>query len=165
MFPEEYNTAVERLDNKSTLLTQETLRLVRALLERCESGEVRVFCDKHGGRNAYAPALSEHLFDSLVQVVREAKSESVYRTSDATRRIEIGFRVGGESSLAVAVASMTCKYVRETSMHAWNTFWQNQLPGLTPTAGYATDAHRFRRDIAEKLATLAWPETLWWRKR
>lgn len=165
VFPEEFNSSVERLDNKSTLLTQESLRLVRRMLDQCEAGEVRVFCDKHGGRNTYAPALSEHVFDGLVQVVREAKAESVYRISDADRRVEIGFRVGGESSLAVALASMTCKYVRETSMHAWNTFWQSQLPGITPTAGYTTDAARFRRDIADKVAALAWPETLWWRRR
>jgi len=165
VFPEEFNTTVERLDNKSTLLTQESLRLVRAMLDMCEGGEVRVFCDKHGGRNTYAPALSEHVFDGLVQVVGEAKAESVYRASEADRRVEIGFLVGGESSMAVALASMTCKYVRETSMHAWNNFWQNQLPGITPTAGYTIDAARFRRDIAEKVAALAWPESLWWRSR
>lgn len=165
VFPETFNSEVERLNNKSTLLTQESLRLVRSLLDLCDAGEVRIACDKHGGRNAYAAALQEHVFDGLLQTVRESRAESVYRVCDGERRIEIGFRVGGERSLPAALASMTCKYVRETAMHAWNTFWQSRVPGLVPTAGYPTDAIRFRRDIAAAVAALDLPESLWWRSR
>ncbi len=165
VFPETFNSEVERLNNKSTLLTQESLRLVRSLLDLCDAGEVRIACDKHGGRNAYAAALQEYVFDGLLQTVQESRAESVYRVRDGARRVEIGFRVGGERSLPAALASMTCKYVRETAMHAWNTFWQSRVPGLAPTAGYPTDAIRFRRDIAEAAAALDLPESLWWRSR
>ena len=165
VFPETFNSEVERLNNKSTLLTQESLRLVRSLLDLCDAGEVRIACDKHGGRNAYAAALQEHVFDGLLQTVRESRAESLYRVCDGERRVEIGFRVGGERSLPAALASMTCKYVRETAMHAWNTFWQSRVPGLVPTAGYPTDAIRFRHDIAAAVAALELPECLWWRSR
>jgi hypothetical protein len=43
---------------------------------------------------------------------------------------------------------MAAKYVRELSMHAFNAFWADRLPGLRPTAGYPTDALRWREDAA-----------------
>jgi hypothetical protein len=43
---------------------------------------------------------------------------------------------------------MAAKYIRELSMHAFNAFWASRIPGLRPTAGYPTDAVRWRRDAA-----------------
>jgi hypothetical protein len=43
---------------------------------------------------------------------------------------------------------MAAKYVRELSMQAFNSFWADRLPGLRPTAGYPTDALRWRHDAA-----------------
>ena len=60
----------------------------------------------------------------------------------------IEFCVGGESRAPVALASMAAKYVRELSMQAFNAFWADRLPGLRPTAGYPTDALRWRHDAA-----------------
>lgn len=165
VFPCEYNSSIDRLANKSTLLTCESLGLVRSLLAHCEEGVVRVACDKHGGRNTYASALQEFVFDGLVQTVCEARDESVYRFRDERRSVEIGFRVGGENRLPTALASMTAKYVREVSMHAWNVFWRRHLPDLKPTAGYSVDSHRFRRDIEQTAAALNLPQAIWWRSR
>lgn len=176
VFPEEFNAEVKRHGNKSTLLTQETLKLVRAMLDRCESGEVRIACDKHGGRNAYAPALDEHvtsgrLTDGFVQVVRESRAESTYRwretsaENSAERRVEISFRPRSETRLPAALASMTSKYVREATMRAWNEFWKRHLPEIRPTAGYPGDAARFRKEIHTTARKLKLSRTLWWRSR
>lgn len=180
VFPEEFNAEVKRHGNKSTLLTQETLKLVRAMLDRCESGDVSIACDKHGGRNAYAPALDEHvtsgrLTDGFVQVVRESRADSTYRwretatenaaAHDTVRRVEISFRPRSETRLPAALASMTSKYVREATMRAWNEFWKRHLPEIRPTAGYPGDAARFRKEIHTTARKLKLNHTLWWRSR
>jgi len=165
VFAAEFNSLCESHDNKSNVLTAETLRLVRQLLDRCGSGPVAVACDKHGGRNCYAAALQQHVYEGLLQVVREGRAESAYRFHDGPRSVEIAFRVEGESRLAAALASMVSKYVRELAMQAFNEFWAAHVPELRRTAGYATDAHRFRDDIAAAAGRLALAERCWWRSR
>lgn len=165
VFPEEFNAEVDRHGNKSTLLTQETLRLVRAMLDRCEAGAVSIACDKHGGRNSYAPALQEHVVDGVVQVLYESRGDSSYRWTEAERKVEISFRPRSETRLPAALASMTSKYVREATMRAWNEFWKRHLPEIRPTAGYPVDAARFRRDIGATAQKLKLDKSLWWRCR
>jgi ribonuclease HII len=165
VFASEFNALCDSHDNKSNVLTAETLRLVRLLLDRCEAGQVAVACDKHGGRNCYAAALQQHVYEGLLQVVREGRSESAYRFSESARSVEIAFRVEGESRLAAALASMVSKYVRELAMQAFNEFWAAHVPELRRTAGYSTDANRFRNDIAEAAGRLALDERCWWRSR
>lgn len=50
-------------------------------------------------------------------------------------------------SFAVALASMISKYIREVFMHHFNSYWQEQIPGLRATAGYPRDGERFLREI------------------
>jgi len=165
VFASEFNALVDFHDNKSNVLTAETLRLVRLLLDRCEAGPVAIACDKHGGRNCYAAALQQHVYEGLLQVVREGRAESAYRFAEGSRSVEIAFRVEGESRLAAALASMVSKYVRELAMQAFNEFWAAHVPELRRTAGYSTDAHRFRGDIAAAAGRLALDERSWWRSR
>jgi hypothetical protein len=49
--------------------------------------------------------------------------------------------------MAVALASMLSKYLRETLMRRFNSFWARHIPEVTPTAGYYGDGSRFLRDI------------------
>ena len=165
VFPHEFNTLVETLGNKSNVLTCVTLGLVRSLVEACDETGITVGCDKHGGRNSYAPALQRYVVDGLVQTVCEGRDESVYRFADERRCCEFAFRVGGESRLPAALASMVSKYVRELSMHAFNQFWRTHHPDLRPTAGYSGDAGRFRDSIAPTAARLQLAEHRWWRNR
>jgi ribonuclease HII len=165
VFAGEFNSLCDSHDNKSNVLTAETLRLVRLLLDRCANGPVAVACDKHGGRNCYAAALQQHVYEGLLQVVREGRAESAYRFTEGPRSVEIAFRVEGESRLAAALASMVSKYVRELAMQAFNEFWAAHVPELRRTAGYSTDAHRFRDDIAAAAGRLALDQRSWWRSR
>ena len=55
---------------------------------------------------------------------------------------------GEESCMAVALASLFSKYVRELFMRLENQYWLQCMPGLKPTAGYYEDAHRFLSQIA-----------------
>lgn len=144
--PGEFNRLLAAGLNKSDILSQATLGLAAPLAAAARSEPVVVWCDRHGGRRRYAPLVSRAVGAPLVQVVEETPERSVYLAPDASCRFE--FCVRGESRLPVAVASMTAKYVREISMHAFNAFWGSRQPGLGPTAGYPVDAARWRDEAA-----------------
>jgi hypothetical protein len=59
---------------------------------------------------------------------------------------------------------MAAKYVRELSMHAFNAFWAARVPGLRPTAGYPTDAQRWRGDAATAIQQARLAEDELWRR-
>jgi hypothetical protein len=122
-----------------------------------------VQCDKFGGRNRYAPLLQTTFPEYLVEVLRESRALSLYRWGPAERRVEFQFAAKGERFLPSALASMTSKYLRELAMLAFNHFWTQRVPGLAPTAGYPTDARRFKRDIAAVQSKLGIDDRVLWR--
>ncbi|MCE9631125.1 MAG: hypothetical protein K8S94_10490 [Planctomycetia bacterium] len=144
--PREFNRLLAAGLNKSDILSQATLDLAAPLAAAAPSEPVVVWCDRHGGRRRYAPLVTQALGAPLVQVIEETPERSVYHVPDRSCRFE--FCVRGESRLPVALASMTAKYVREISMHAFNAFWGSRQPGLGPTAGYPVDAARWRDEAA-----------------
>jgi ribonuclease HII len=79
--------------------------------------------------------------------------------------MRIEFVAQGEGFLPAAFASMIAKYLRERAMEALNSFWQKQVPGLKPTAGYPVDAQRFWRETAAARHRLAIPDSELWRQR
>jgi ribonuclease HII len=165
VFPSHFNRLVIRTDNKAAAVSELSLRLLARLLEKCDGGPIEVVCDRHGGRARYAAMLQQQFIEDLVQVVRESDRESKYRWGDVGRNISVSFRVSGEEIFPVAWAAMTAKYVRELAMRAMNSFWQQHVPGLKPTAGYPVDAKRFYADIASARESLAMSDDILWRSR
>jgi hypothetical protein len=49
-------------------------------------------------------------------------------------------------------------------MHAFNAFWASRVPGLRPTAGYPTDALRWRGDAATAIQQTHLAEDDLWRR-
>lgn len=164
IFADHWNTLTEE-HNKSTALSLLTLELLSEVLTALPPAPVAVICDKHGGRNFYQPLLQQHVAASLVEVYGEGRNESIYRWGPDERRTEVVFRVNAERYLPCAVASMTSKYLRELSMHAFNQYWSRHIPELRPTAGYPLDAGRFKADIAATQATLGITDHILWRNR
>ncbi len=171
VFPEEFNRTVEQCGSKGLALSRWTLALVaRAMalvgpLRHATPVAFCVVCDKHGGRDRYGPLLSECFPDVLVEVHGEGRRRSVYRFGPPERRTEICFQVQAESHLAVALASMASKYLRELAVRALNLFWQERLPGLRPTAGYPQDARRFKAEITPLQRRLAIDDGVIWRTK
>jgi len=165
VFPDEFNRTNELLGNKSETLSKTTLRLLADVLAVCGDEPVLVVCDKHGGRNAYGRLLQEQFPDPLIEVRREGLAESVYRWQRGAATVEARFRVGGESFLPTALASMASKYLRELSMRAFNDFWCGRVPDLSPTAGYSKDAWRFRSQVEQVQTALGIDDGLMWRTR
>lgn len=165
IFPGQFNAEVERHENKATVLSLVTLELIQGVLDDHPELPAIITCDKHGGRDRYAH-LIQHVFgDEPVRVVRESKLASIYRLSYAGRAIELQFLAKGERMLAAALASMTAKYLREISLRPFNRFWQAQVPGLKPTAGYPQDAKRFKAEIHTAQQRLGIEDRVLWRCR
>jgi hypothetical protein len=122
-------------------------------------------CDKHGGRDHYAPLLMEAFCNSLVQVEQESRAVSRYRARIGCTDADVSFKRSGETFLPTALASMTAKYLRELAMRAFNEFWCGRVADLRPTAGYPVDSHRFKRYIATAQADLGIDDHVLWRSR
>jgi ribonuclease HII len=165
VFPDEYNELVRLSNNKADALSKVTLSLVGKALQMIPTGSVQVFCDKHGGRNFYHSLLQMQFADDWIQVLQESGEVSSYCFGPEERRVEIGFHVGGERYLPVALASMMAKYLREVAMRPFNEFWCTKVPGLKPTAGYPVDAKRFKAQIAVAQQELAIDDQILWRSR
>jgi hypothetical protein len=159
--PRRWNRATRAVDNKATALSKLHLQLLRRVWDPDTDGPTLILADKHGGRNRYAALLTECLDGQMVLCGRESRESSIYRIG----RSEIRFEARCERYFPVALASMVSKYVRELTMELFNRFWCTHLPQLKPTHGYPTDAHRFRRDVAEVQSRLAIPDEVFWRER
>ncbi len=164
LFPDSFNRQTREMGSKGTVLSHQTIALVRQVM-RPLTGDVFVQCDKHGGRNRYGPLLQGFCPDTLVQCRGESRASSIYRWEEDQRRVEIRFVAKGESFLPAALASMASKYLRELAMMAFNHFWTAQLPGVRPTAGYPVDAKRFKAEIASRQKELGIEDQVLWRCR
>jgi len=168
IYPEEFNALLDTGMNKSDILSAATLDLAATLRASTPNEPAIIWCDRHGGRKRYGGLVSHHFGAALVRPLEETPDRSVYLVPacdvTATNACRIEFCVGGEARAPVALASMTAKYVRELAMYAFNTFWSSRLPGLRPTAGYPSDAIRWRRDAAAAIEQEQLAEAALWRR-
>jgi ribonuclease HII len=165
VFPAEFNDLVERYESKGAALSHLTLDLITRVMEPLGEGPISIVCDKHGGRDHYAPLLSEHFPDRVIEIRGEGREQSVYRFGPHERRVDVRFCVGAESYLPVALASMASKYLRELAMLAFNEYWCDRVAGLAPTAGYPQDAKRFMEAIAPMQRELGIDDRFVWRNK
>lgn len=163
VYPPDFNQRLAS-HGKGELLSQVTLGLAAELAAPLK-GPISIVCDKHGGRNRYADLLADHFSDAFIEIHGESRELSAYAFGPGHRRIEACFRTRAESILAVGLASMISKYLRELSMRAFNRFWCEQIQGLRPTAGYPQDAKRFQKDIADRQRQLGIDSHMLWRRK
>jgi hypothetical protein len=165
IFPEQFNELIERYQSKGAALSHLTLELVSDVLEPLEEGPISVVCDKHGGRDHYAPLLAERFPHRRIEVRREGPQQSIYRFGPAGHRVEIRFCTQAEAYLPAALASMASKYLRELAMQAFNDYWCDRVADLRPTAGYPEDAKRFKAAIAAVQRELGIDDRILWRMK
>jgi len=166
VFVGEFNRIVRATRNKSTTALGITFRLVQHLWSRLKSGSMRIHVDRQGGRMRYLQPLARAFEECNFRVLREEPDCSEYEMYDSNRTARISFSVGGESAqLPIALASMTCKYLRELFMDGFNAFWSDRVEELAPTAGYYTDGRRFFEQIREAMAALGVDEDIVYRCR
>ncbi len=145
----EFNEWVKATDNKSVVLFNNCAALISRLWNNFK-GNICLVVDKQGGRNNYAELLKGFLHKVDIKILKESAKVSTYEVVDGQRKMEISFVEKGEDTcMAVALASIFSKYVRELFMHLENQYWLHLVPNLKPTAGYYTDALRFLSQIAD----------------
>jgi ribonuclease HII len=162
-----FNQLLKQWKTKGAVLGQAFSELLQVNLLADENGEaIHFLVDKHGGRNFYVPMVQDAVSNGFVIAHEESMQRSVYSIIGLQREIRLTFQPRADAEhFCVALASMISKYFREILMREFNQFWQCQVPGLKPTAGYPGDSARFYRAIkpaAQKLAI--GKEALWRRK-
>jgi hypothetical protein len=160
------NRMFEATRNKSnTLFSIAAIHLDHLLREFGEQGLV-IFCDRQGGREHYGPGLRQMFEEWSLDATDERDGRSEYRLSRGGHTARIIFCEKAEAQcMPVALASMLCKYLRETFMERYNAYWRTHLPDLQPTAGYHPDGQRFYKAIQSKMAELGIGEELVVRSR
>lgn len=162
-----FNRIVDESGSKATVLSLGLAELLASLTAAVpDEGPLVFLCDKQGGRNFYTPLLQDAFPDGWVIAERESAAESRYRVELLPRPVTVTFRPRADGdSVAVALASMVCKYLREVCMRQFNRFWATHVPGIAPTAGYPVDAKRFYAEIGPAMAKLGLAADQVWRKK
>jgi ribonuclease HIII len=164
--PTRFNRLLDMTDNKADALFLLTAEVLAHLFRKFDGEPIIITMDKQGGRDYYGPLLARAFPDMHLAVEKESPGESRYTLTGNGRVVRLSIARGGEDrSLAVALASMTAKYVRELFMRQLNAFFSRLLPDLRPTAGYWVDAGRFLQETAEVARSLDIPDSAWVRSR
>jgi hypothetical protein len=174
----QFNRMIDQTHNKASALFSIAARHLDYLLRNYADRPLVIHCDRQGGREHYAHLLRLMFEDWALEVIREQDGHSEYvmhhpkrDKAEGTRDervppVRLIFREKAESqSMAVALASMLSKYLREGLMRRFNAFWKTHLPEVEPTAGYYGDGSRFIRDIDSKRRELGIPDEMLIRSR
>jgi len=147
-----FNRLVSHTRNKGVVLLGLVLRVLSRAMARGGDQEVRAFVDRQGGRARYGAHLLTAFEGYHLHILEESAERSAYALRRKGGEVRVEFAVSGEDRhLPVALASIVSKYLRELFMIGLNRYWAWRVPGLSPTAGYYTDGHRFLKDIAPAL--------------
>lgn len=167
--PTQFNRVVAEAGSKATVLAHGLVELLQYVPRREDhppDTPIIFHCDKLGGRNYYAAMVQQAFPDGWVVPELESAAESRYRVDRLHRPVAVVFRPRSDAeSVAVALASMLCKYLREVCMRQFNRFWEKHVPGIKPTAGYPGDSKRFFEQIRPAMTTLGLSEDQVWRKK
>ncbi|GAB4386048.1 MAG: hypothetical protein Kow0022_14030 [Phycisphaerales bacterium] len=143
-----FNAVIRQHGNKAATTTHALRSLVRRVLQDWPDRDIRIVCDRQGGRMRYADALGG-LCASSPEPLEESPRASRYALGERVRVLLIPR--AEQAHLPVALASMTAKLVRELAMTRFNQYWGERLPGLKGTAGYTQDARRWLDDAGAVL--------------
>jgi len=147
----EFNRRVQR-GNKGWLLAHMVGQLLRWAGTRGEGSSMdHVDCDRLGGRKFYGELL-QYCFCVKPKIQEETMKRSSYVMDLEDRRLTVSFAVDADKrSVAVGLASMMCKYLRELHMNMINAYWRERFPGLMHTAGYPVDGQRFLDELGAEM--------------
>src|SRR5262249_48815759 len=114
-----FNRVCDETASKAAVLSAGLVELLRETAADLGPAQgppepVVFLCDKQGGRNYYAALVQQAFPDGWVVAEKESAAESRYRVERLDRTVSVTFRPRADAeSVAVALASMLCKYLRE----------------------------------------------------
>lgn len=164
--PLRFNAIVEKAGTKAAVLLEGVEQFLNWGTPLIQPGEsMNLVVDKLGGRDRYGPWLGS-VTGGWISVLEESAAGSSYKITMPEKEISVRFEPKADQNhMTVALASMVAKYVRERSMDAFNQYWNKEIPGIEPTAGYPQDARRFLPLIEPSLEKLGIPMNVLWRSK
>lgn len=144
-----YNDLVRQTRNKASVLFMHVAQLIQGLLTAAatEPGGLLLVCDRQGGREQYGEPLRTMFPEYRLAILEESAGVATYQLERGGSVAVVSFREKGEGvCLPTGLASMVCKYLRESLMGRFNAYFAAEDATLKPTAGYYTDGMRFLAD-------------------
>jgi hypothetical protein len=165
--PERFNSGLAARGLKSEVHFAAFSELLRWVWDLAADGiATYVTSDKHGGKHYYMPALCQAIPEAWIDRGNEGPELSRYLMRFRERAVELCLTPRADRTDGfVALASIVSKTVREVWMDIFNGYWRARIPDLRPTAGYPTDAARFRREIEATARAENCNPVLWWRNK
>lgn len=152
IYEDEFNRKVALTRSKASVsFTAVAHHLVNIMRDFGEH-HPHVAVDRQSGRTRYRALLSQVFESASINVLIERNDVSVYEVLLGKKKMMISFQVEAEQQhMPVALASMNAKYTRELLMQRFNVFFNGISPDTKPTAGYGTDANRWRDEMLDHL--------------
>lgn len=156
VFEDQFNEMVAAMRSKAAMSFTFVARHLSQLWEEHGTSQPLVVVDRQSGRRNYRELLAMMFEGVEIQVLDETPHRSAYFLRHGERAMTVRFEVEAETAhMPVALASMIAKYTRELLMTRFQAWFSQRAPHVRPTAGYATDARRFREEIEPMLGELA----------
>jgi ribonuclease HII len=147
-----YNTLMEQVKNKSSVLFGTTTLLIQHVLDLTRDESIHIAIDRQGGRVHYREPLLRSFPNMSLRIIEETEEKSAYEMRAGSRCMTLSFEVAADDRhLPVSLASMVSKYIRELLMDSMNEYFIALNPALKPTAGYWQDGLRFLADLQTHL--------------
>ena len=152
IYEDEFNRKVARTRSKASVSFTAVAHHLVNLMRDFGEHHPHVAVDRQSGRTRYRALLGQVFDHATINVLAELKKTSVYEVISGRNKLTISFTVEAEQQhLPAALASMNAKYTRELLMQRFNLFFQGLFPKIKPTAGYGSDANRWRDQILPDL--------------
>ncbi len=156
VFEDRFNQMVAATRSKAATSFTFVAQHLCAIWDRFAPLGPTVVVDRQSGRRHYRKLLAMSFPKAKLKIVDESDTASVYQMSAGERSMTVRFEVDGDGRhMPTALASMVSKYTRELLMARFKTWFKMRVPRVKPTAGYASDAKRFWREIEPLLGELA----------
>ncbi len=167
VLPEDrFNRMVAATRSKAAVSFTFVSQHLLAIWQRFGEQSPLVIVDRQSGRSHYRELMSLCFPQAQVTVLEENENFSGYRLTQGSRRMTVRFEVEADGvHLPTAVASMIAKYARELLMHRFNQWFALRIPGIKPTAGYASDGKRFLLDAEPHREAIGLDWQQWVRER
>lgn len=152
IYEDQFNQRVALTRSKASVSFTAVAHHLLSIMDQYGQHHPHVAVDRQSGRSRYRDLLAQVFEGASIDILGETSKDSAYRITQGDRSLSVSFMVEAEQRhMPVALASMTAKYTRELLMHRFNAYFADVAPGIAPTAGYGTDANRWRDEIIPQL--------------
>ncbi len=152
IYEDQFNRRVALTHSKSSVSFTAVASHLVSVMDNFGEHDPHVAVDRQSGRVRYRELLAQVFESAAIDVLGESDKTSAYRVSADERSMTVSFMVEAERQhMPVALASMTAKYTRELLMQRFNAYFAKVAPEVAPTAGYGSDANRWRDAVLPHL--------------